>query len=344
MCSPSLQLCLTALAVIFCLSSPTRADPIMSHEPVEHLKAHLPKKGDEMSDKLGAFLRSSQEEVNRKTAQIEKNLKKVLKKEPHVSAILLKETTILAKRFPSGVQFNSTLLLPFGVLLPILSTTLPILLENYRPELLHNAIGNVLRGKDRDHKDVKDFLSLSLLDLVTKLPREGDAPDMTDPGLLLKLNRRGKAAVYCLNTILEKIAEDAWKDALMAVAMDYSAFSDTQQMLTNFKDLGMYAEATASDLVNFFEASQSDAYPLDAGHYLFGWWFNCPRGSSDGNTECMAPFLPRDSVAVLNPVIRIYSVPRLRLHLIVGNTGDSSQTRSVADVLRKDRCKGRERG
>jgi hypothetical protein len=269
-----------------------------------------------------------------------KNLKKVLKGESHVSAFLLKGTDVLTQRMASGIQFNSTFLLPYGNLLPVLSTTLPILLENYKRELLHNAMGDVLNGKHRENVDVKNYLSLSLHDLVTKLPRkgEGDSVDLKDPSLLSELNRRGKAALFYVNTVLEDVAGDAWKDALISVAMDQSAFSSNGQMITHFMDLGMYAEALSNDLVNFFEVSKSDLYPLDGGHFLFGWWLNCPRGSSGSKvSRCLAQFLPSDSVAVLNPAIRIYSIPRLALHLIIGNTGDTASTHTLTDVLRQDK-------
>lgn len=338
MSSNSRLVCLAALTVVLCLPSVARADLIMDHEPVEHLKAHLQKNGDEMTEKLKSFLQLPQQEINRKTAQMEKNLKKVLKREAHVSAFLLKGTTVLAERTASEIQFNSTFLLPHGVLLPILSTTLPILLESYKRELLYNAMGDVLKGNHRDHHDVKDYLSLSLHELVTNLPRKDSSANLDDPTLLSDINRRGKAAFFYVNTVLETVAEDAWKDALISVAMDHSIFTDNGQMLTHFKDLGMYVETLSSDLINFFEVSKSDQYQLDAGHYLYGWWFNCPCGSSgDKESACLAPFLPSDSLAVLNPAIRIYSVPRLRLHLIVGNTGETAGTHTLTDVLRQDK-------
>lgn len=329
--------CLAVLIVALSLSSVARGklDVVMDHEPVEHLKAHLPKTGDEKSGKLERFLRLPQHEMTRKTAQIEKNLRNVLKKETHVSAFLLEQTTVLAERAASGIRFNSTFLLPYGILLPILSTTQPILLEGYKSELILNTMDSVLKKPHRDHPDVKNYLALNLHDLVTKLPHKSGVDDLDNPALLSDLNKRGKAALYYVNTVLEAVAEDAWRDALISVAMDDSAFGDNGQMLSHFKDLGMYADTLANDLINFYEVSKSDAYQLDAGHYLYGWWFNCPR-SSNKNSACLAPFLPSDCVAILNPAIRIYSIPRLRLHLIVGNTGNTG-THTLKEVLHQDR-------
>lgn len=329
--------CLAVLIVALCLSSVARGklDMVMDHEPVEHLKAHLPKTGDEKSGRLERFLRLPRQEMTLKTAQIEKNLRNVLKEETHVSAFLLKQTTVLAERAAAGIQFNSTFLLPYGILLPILSTALPILLEGYKSELIRNTMGSVLKKPHRNHKDVKNYLTLNLHDLVTKVPHESGLDDLDNPALLSDLNERGKAALYYVNTVLESVAEDAWRDALISVAMDDSAFSDSGQMLSHFKDLGMYTDTLANDLINFYEVSKSDAYPLDAGHYMFGWWFNCPR-SSKKTSACLAPFLPSDCVAILNPAIRIYSIPRLRLHLIVGNTG-STGTHTLKEVLHQDK-------
>ena len=321
--------------------SATGAESIMDHEPVEHLKAHLPKGEDDMTGKLKTFLQLPEKEASRKAAQMNKNLRAVLKSEAHVNVFLLHGSKVLAQRAATDVQLNSTILLPHSVLLPILSTTLPILLEGYKRELLHNPMGSVLKGEHRTNRDVKDYLSLSLNDLVTKLPESsGDAVDLESPILLSELNRRGKAALYFLNTALESMAEDAWKDALISVAMDHSAFSGSLQMLTHFQDLAMYADTLGNDLINFYEVSKSDLIPLDAGHFLYGWWFNCPRGATGSSKEsmCLAPFLPAESMAVFNRAIRLYTIPCLGLHLLVGNSGETAgATHTLSAILKQDR-------
>jgi hypothetical protein len=312
--------------------------------PILSTTLPLPKKGDEKTVKLEAFLQSPRKELKRKTAKMETNLRKVLETRDHVSAFLVKGSAVLARRAAEGFQFNSTLLLPHSLLLPILSTTLPILLEGYKRELLHNSMGAVLKAKHREHADVKNYLSLSLHDLATKLPQGGDSVDFYSATLLPELNGRSKAALFYLNTVLESVAEDAWRDALISVAMDHSAFGDNQQMLTHFKDLASYAEAVGSDIINFHEASKSDLHSLSAGHFLYGWWFNCPRGSgSKGSRDvkCLAPFLPSDSMAVFHQAVRLYTVPRLGLHLLVANTDSSpggNTPRTLADVLERDRA------
>lgn len=329
----------TTFLLLLSLTATTGAEPVMDHEPVEHLKAHLPKTGDETGDKLEALFQLPQRKLTRKTAQMEENLRKLLKSEDHVSAFLVRETSVVAQRTAAGIQFNSSFLVPHSITLPILSTTLPILLEGYKRELLTKAVGDVLKGKHRSHADVKDYLSLSLHDLVTKLPASGDSVDLTDPELLSGLNRRGRAALFYLNTVLERVAEDAWKDALISVAMDHTVFGDNGQMISHFKDLTMYADILSNDLVNFYEVSKSDLLQLDGGHYLYGWWFNCPRGrKGDKDSTCLAPFLPSDSVAIFHRAVRLYSIPRLSLYLVIGNSGAISDApETLADVLRQDR-------
>ena len=327
------------LLLLLSVTATTRAEPVMDHEPVEHLKAHLPKDGDDISNKMEALFQLPHQELTRKTAQMENNLRKLLKSEAHVSAFLVKESSVVAQRAAAGIQFNSSFLLPHSISLSILSTTLPILLEGYKRELLTKPVGDVLKGNHRSHGDIKDYLSLSLHDLVTKLPTSGDSVDLTEPALLSGLNRRGRAALFYLNTVLESVAEDAWKDALISVAMDHSAFGDNGQMITHFKDLTTYADILCNDLVSFYEVSKSDLLPLDGGHYLYGWWFNCPRGrKGDRESTCLAPFLPSDSIAVFHRAVRLYSIPRLSLHLVVGNSGAISEApQTLADVLRQDR-------
>ena len=335
---PALIVCLLLLATW------TRGQsPVFEHEPVEHLKAHLPKKGDDIGGKLELFLDAPPRELKRKTAQMDKNLRKVLKDQAHVSTFLVKGSTVLAKRTAEGIEFNSTFLLPHAVLLPILSTTLPILLEGYKRDLLTNPMGEVLRGKRRENSNVKDYLAFSLHDLTTKLPQSGSSVDLNSPTVLSELNKRGKAAFFYLNTVLGSVAEDAWRDALISVAMDYSVFSDKGQMLTHFKDLSKYAEALGGDIVNFFEVSETDLYPVDGGHFLYGWWFNCPRSgrktsSKDRDARCLAPFLPSNAMAVLHPVIRVYTVPKLNLHLMVANSDKSAGApRTLGDILAQDK-------
>lgn len=327
---------LLAMIVFLCLTT-TRALSVMDNEPVEHLKAHLPKKGDGMSNKLKAFLQLPKKEARLKAAEINKNLRTALNTEARVNVFLLHGSKVLAQRTAPEIQFNSTILLPHGVLLPILATTLPILLEGYKRELLHNSMGDVLKGNARSDADVKDYLSLSLHDLITKLPQSGgESVDFESSTLLSELNKRGKAALFYVNTVLENIAEDAWKDALISVTMDYSVFTDKRQMLTHFKDLGMYVDTLSNDLVNFYEVSKSDLYPLDGGHYLYGWWFNCPR--SNTGSKCLAPFLPAASMAIFNRAIRIYSIPNLSLHLLIGNSGETAgTTHTIAEILKQDK-------
>ena len=320
-----------------CLTA-TSVSSIVDHEPVEHLKAHLPKRGDGMSEKLKAFLQLPKKEAKLKAAEINKNLKTVLSTEEHVNVFLMHGSKVLAQRTAPEVQFNSTILLPHNVLLPILSTTLPILLEGYKQELLHNKMGDVLKGNARRDPDVKDYLSLSLHDLVTKLPQSGssDSIDFESSNLLSELNKRGRAAQFFVNTVLESIAEDAWKDALISATMDYSVFTDKNQMLTHFKDLGMYVDTLSNDLVNFYEVSKSDLLPLDGGHYLYGWWFNCPRSST--GSKCLAPFLPVDSMAIFNRAIRIYSIPSLSLHVLIGVSGETAgTTHTISEILKQDK-------
>lgn len=329
-------LVLTSLCLLAMVCALSRAEQIMDYEPVEHLKTHLPKKRDDISKKLDEFLKTPEQELKRKAEQIEKNLKKLLKKKTHVSAVLLKESEVLAQRIPSHLQFNSTFLLPHGVLLPILSTTLPILLENYKRELVFEPMGKILKEKHSSSDHVKDHLSLSLLEIVTRLPRTGDSADLKDPDLLSKLNQQGRAAFYYVSTVLDTVAQDAWKDALISVAMERSAFREDGYMITSLEELSHYSGMLAVDLVNFYEAPKSDAYPLDAGHFLFGWWFNCPSGRKGKATKCLVPHMPSDTVAILNPAVRVYCIPSLNLHLIVANFGDSSGRQSMSDVIRED--------
>ena len=306
----------------------------MPYEPVEHLKAHIPKTRDEIGSKFETFLKTSQQDLNLKFVEMEKNWNKLLKNEAHTSAILFRDNEVLVKKLASQVNLNSTFLLPYGVLLPIIATSLPILLEGYQPKLINEPLGSVLKEKHRTHRDVRNYLAFSLVEIVTKLPHERNSVvDFSDPELFPELERRGKAALYFVNAVLGDVAGEAWEDCMMSVSMDNSVFNENKQMMTNFVELNHYAETIANDLINFYEVSKSDAYSLDAGHYLFGWWFSHPR---DSESDAIIPLLPSDTVAILSPAIRVYSVPSVRLNLIVSNTGQISQKHTLSEIIQHD--------
>ena len=197
-------------------------------------------------------------------------------------------------------------------------------------------MGTILKGEHKNDRRVKDYLSLSLFDILTKLPQSTSTVDLDDSGLLPELDHRGEAAFYYVTTILDNVAKDAWKDVLISVAMERSAFSDKGQMITSLADLARYSSMLAMDLTSFSDAPVSDTYPLDAGHYLFGWWVNCPRRRKDKAVECLVPYLPASTLIVINPAIRIYCIPRLNMHVVVGHIGSSLEGQSVRDVIQED--------
>ena len=324
--------CLFLLAVLCPL---TRANQILPYEPVEHINTHLPKEADDITKKLDKFLSSSTEETSQKTGQIEKKMKALLKK-THMSATLLHEMQPLAQRLSPGLQFNSSFLLPHGIILPIISTSLPILLESYKPDILFKPMGTVLKGEHKSDHRIKDYLSLSLFDILTKLPQSTSTVDLDDSGLLPELDRRGEAAFYYVTTVLDNVAKDAWKDVLISVAMERSAFSDKGQMITSLEDISHYSSMLAMDLTSFSDAPLSDTYPLDAGHYLFGWWVNCPRKRKGQAVKCLVPYLPANTLIVINPAIRIYCIPRLNMHIVIGHIGSSVKAQSMRDVIEED--------
>ena len=173
---------------------------------------------------------------------------------------------------------NTSIILPRATVLSLIGITLPILLEDYKKDVLTEPIGNILRGDDVENSLVKGHESLSLFDLLTKLPKT-DSSILQDPALFRALFKRGNLALYYVNAVLGPGLREAWVDATFSVGMEMTRLNKAATTLTgSFEELQQYLLMLDHELSVVDEVSKSKLYPLDGKRFLFHWWLNLSKG------------------------------------------------------------------
>ncbi len=329
------------------LTLPPASSELMAYEPVEHLKGHLEHLPfDEGEIPWRQFLGLQPRELKNATKTITKNLISTL--DQVTSVRLLKGENVLIEKLATGVTCESSVMLPPANILSLLGLTIPILLEDYKPETLSDPIGKLLKGVHLEHPLVKGRESLSLLDLIKDLPKtkeEGGTGVFTDPDLLTELGNRGDLAVFVVNSVLGSLSAEAWLDAFLSAGMERTKFSNegNARVVTSLTEIGYFAAAISHDATVSSLPPKSDLFSLDNDRFLFNWWFNCPSRRIE-ESECLLPLAPAGTIFNLSPQLRIYVLPNLDLALIVANHSKPSTeekatewTPSVAELVKGDR-------
>ena len=318
-----LFLLLLSSTVCVLLVSP---DELMPYEPVEYLNGHLAPLED-TPQLWKEFVSMGAWKMENLTKAMKVNLKERIGQD--VSVIFVREEAVLVEKLALGTQRDSTVKVPAANLLSLIGIALPILLEDYKFTVLTDQIGNLLKGRDREHAHLKGRESLSLLDILIKLPSKAGKV-LEDTTLLQELESRGELALHVINTVLGPITTEAWLDAFLSVGMEMTRFSkEGQLVITSLNDLIEYTATIIHDTSVSDSVPKSDSYPLDDGKYLFGWWFNCQ--------ESLLPHLPPSTIFTLSPGLRIYVIPRLQLALIITHHGKTADRNiPLTDILKED--------
>ena len=331
------------LSLVSCSYAATEDRELLPYEPLQFIKTVSPPVG---SDSIWReFGELSAQEAGQLTADMKARLKSHLAK-TGTSVVFAKGERVLTQRRTSKLKWNSTLELPFSNTLSLLSTVLPILLENYKHSVIATPMGEVLKGKDLDSPLVKGHESESFLDLLNKLPKSDSTLDLSSNTLLNELNVNGQLAVYFANSVLSETAKEAWFDALLAIGMEEMKFSQDGRLVMNLNGLLQYALTVLHDFRILGVVPKSEIIPPDGDHYLFGWWQNCPKAKS-GSSNCLLPDLPEDAIFSLSPSLRLYISPSLELLTIIlgpdasaatasGQYSNRRDLKSVDDILRED--------
>ena len=306
---------------------------VLPHDPLDHLKAHLAVVGTEEAFPWKQF-------VNENTSQKVEIMQASFPKKATAGAasvLLFHEDKCLLNSLVSGLEWNSTVTIPSAIVLAIASATLPILLEGYKASVFNDPLKTVLTNKNVDASLLKGYESASLKDLLTTLPA---GFSMEDPSQLDDLGSRGKAVVQ-FTTALQgsQGSAEAWKDALMSVGVEDSAFDDRQDLVTTLKHVANFGVAMTHLMRNARgdRVPASERLPLARRRYQFGWWLNCAQEQEEDEVKCLLPILPRDTIFSVSPTLRVYVCPSLSLSLVVLNSSLGKPLRaSVTEILEQD--------
>ena len=304
---------------------------LLEHEPTEHLKTHLLSAvgSNENGGPWKDFVSAREKETTKLVSAMRKNIQTHLKGK-EVSVLFSKEGKTLFKSLSPGVMLNTSIILPRATVLSLIGITLPILLEDYKKDVLTEPIGNILRGDDVENSLVKGHESLSLFDLLTKLPKT-DSSILQDPALFRALFKRGNLALYYVNAVLGPGLREAWVDATFSVGMEMTRLNKAATTLTgSFEELQQYLLMLDHELSVVDEVSKSKLYPLDGERFLFHWWLNCPKDST-----CLFPRLPRDTIINFSPDLQLYILPSSDLSLIV--LGGTKQPPTLESIIQRDK-------
>ncbi len=311
------------------------SEDLLPFEPVQYVKGQLP---NSVSTPFTNLIRDA---TPTEAAEFITKAKVLLKSHlgnSGTSAILIKGERVMVQRRASGLEWDSKIKLPYSNTISLISSLLPILLEGYKANTIKDPIGKVLRGKDLNHPLVAGRESLSLMDVLNKLPSVGKNVDLDSSSLLSSLLANGELSMHFVNAILDNAAHEAWMDALMAIGSADIERDSNGQLIMDLNSLLQFSLTTAHDLKNIGAALRKERIPLDKGKYLFGWWFNCPKDSS---SSCLIPSAPTDTIFSLSPDLRLYVTPSLELTLIILGPGAISASKdkrleSIADILIED--------
>ena len=336
----SLVVCLIALSVGLVNSS------LLPYEPVQYLKAQLPSAVSSTLSEL--LLEATPSEAAEFITKAKEHLKTHLAKSG-TSVVLIKGERVMVQHRAKDLKWDSKIELPHANTLSLVSIVLPILLENYKSNIINNPIGQVLKGDHLKHPLVSGRESMSFLDMLCKLPRTGKSVDLDSTAQLRGLVANGELSLHFLDSVLEKIAKEAWLDALMALGSTDVTQSESGQLLMDLNSLLQVSLTVMHDVKMLGKAPRKEKMPLDDNKYLFGWWFNCPKStdSKPDTAKCLLPSAPPDTIFTLSPELRMYVTPSLELTVIITGPSASSSTRSgnfkaskklesIADILIQD--------
>lgn len=325
--------CILLLFLSALLTYATAGRLFMDHEPTEHIKTHLSSavaEGEEIGP-WKVFVTTKETEMKKVVSAVKKNVKTHLKGKD-VSVLFSKGDKTLVERLARGVMLNTSITLPPPTVLSLIGITLPILLEDYKKDILTKPIGEVLRGDDVKHPFVKGYESLSLFDVLTKLPKT-DGKILRDSTLFEALDRRGDLALYYVNAVLGPTMREAWVDAAFSVGMEMTRLNkEATKLTTTLAELQQYMLMLDHEIGVLNEVSKSELHPLDEERFLFHWWLNCPKDSA-----CLFPRLPRDAIINFSPSLRMYLLPSLDLSLIIIGSSTTERPPTLENVIRQDK-------
>lgn len=210
------------------------------------------------------------------------------------------EGRVKMEHFPKGVKWDSSLVLPGANALSLLSTSINIIFDSFKAEVMTKKLGDLMKAGDK--KKVEGFESLSLLDIVNSTPENNE-------DILKELESRSRVFVDVANTLLGKTAVEAWRDTFLSLGLDNSIFSG-HNIVTSSHDLFIFTKLILSELR---AAAQVEGLAT-RGQFAFGWWLNC-----DTKGKCLVPALPSNTIFTFTPAFRMYILLDVDIAVVIAD-------------------------
>ena len=297
-------------------------------QPVKAIKLEL---SDSQQPSIWTILGElDYEQAGAMTTHLKKSL---LEFQSKYSYVLAKGEHVISKHNAAGVSFDDPYEFPYGSSLALLSYSLGILLEGFRPAVIYHPMIESLKGKDRNNPILQRQKQKSLFDLLTTLPSFDGSQSVEDSKEIVNgLDSYGREAMTYVNTILGKSKNEAWLDSFYALGIEEAPLTSSDQLKIKLHRLLSYSLAVIHEFKVSPSAPRIAGLPTVDRHYMFGWWVNCPNSLG----SCLCSQLPEDLIVSVTPTLRIYIVPSLELSLIV-HTTQKADVRSLREMLGEDK-------
>ena len=285
----------------------------LSYEPMSVVKTLL---GNNNDNTIWRRLSESGSQVH---IALQSAMKPLLRKG---QAVLLSVRGKLVLQEMSGdVSLANSLVLPNPNVLSLLGTSIQIFFEGFKPEVLTDKLGSVLKEKDKSlaHGHETD----SLLDLLNFIPSADN--DVTS---WKKFNQQSESAFEVGNKLLGNSAREAWQDSFMGVEMDDAEYKEGV-IKTQLSLVTRFATSVANELKTIKPLKKIPHSHSD--RFAFGWWLNCRENSE----SCHLQSAPSGMVFSISSQLRIYIVPSLDTTLIVADTFNAENLLGSFDTIVK---------
>ena len=226
---------------------------------------------------------------------------------------------LVLQEVSGGVKLTNTLVMPNANVLSLMGASIPIFFEGYKPELLSDKFGSVLKGSDKSL--ASGYETKSLLELLNVVPTEENPVSFWS-----QFNKQSERAFQVANKLLGATAQEAWRDSFMAVEMDDAEF-DSGTIKTQLSFVVRFGAAVLNEIKSLDSLKKIPLQHSD--RFAFGWWLNCEKKSA----SCFLPSAPGDTVFSVSSQLRIYTTPSLDTVMIIADS--SSKLPDSFDAIMK---------
>lgn len=307
-----------------CVISDANKDKVIPHEPMAVIRSFLPHPSEEQLLLWKPLLTTTSRDKLLK--DIEKHTKHLIDTKAFVLSL---NGQILLEHFPSDMQWNTSHIIPYPNLVTFVMTSLSILFEGFRPDVLMRPLPEIVQGTDVIIPEA--FRNSNLMDLLGKTP---EGFEIETKHFLVSYETQAYVALQVVNSLLRTSLNDAWRDLCMSLQLDNSIINEDKKLVSPFTDLYHFTEVVHSDLTSLPVHPPEELHYDRSEHYVLGWWIN---GGYDGLGHRLLDVLPDDALFSFSPTVQIFVIPSLKMSAVmVNNPRTSWNQKTVAEILTED--------